>query len=43
MLHVLGEIAAASAPLEADAAEAHYRQAMALAREPTQHKGAAAR
>ncbi len=33
MLHVLGEIAAASAPLEADAAEAHYRQAMALARE----------
>src|SRR5262245_48652277 len=27
-----GEIAAASAPLEADAAEAHYRQAMALAR-----------
>ena len=33
MLHVLGEIASVSAPLEADAAEAHYRQAMALARE----------
>jgi predicted protein tyrosine phosphatase len=28
---VLGEIAAASAPLDADAAEAHYRDAMALA------------
>jgi tetratricopeptide (TPR) repeat protein len=32
-LHVLGEIAATSAPLDADAAEAHYRQAMALAQE----------
>jgi tetratricopeptide (TPR) repeat protein len=33
VLHVLGKIAATSAPLDADAAEAHYRQAMALARE----------
>ena len=30
-LYVLGEIAATSAPLDADAAEAHYRQAMGLA------------
>jgi hypothetical protein len=33
MLHVLGEIAAASAPPDADTAAAHYSQAMALARE----------
>jgi class 3 adenylate cyclase/tetratricopeptide (TPR) repeat protein len=32
-LHVLGEIAATAAPLDADAAEAHYREALALAEE----------
>jgi hypothetical protein len=30
---VLGEIAATASPLDADGAEAHYRQAMALARQ----------
>jgi len=33
ILHVLGEIAATSAPPDADAAQAHYRPAMALARD----------
>jgi hypothetical protein len=33
MLHVLGKIAAASAPLDENATGAHYQQAMALARE----------
>ncbi|HEU4371428.1 MAG TPA: tetratricopeptide repeat protein [Methylomirabilota bacterium] len=32
-LHVLGEIAATAAPLDTAAAEAHYRDAMALARD----------